>query len=262
MPRIVCNIDLDVSVKDDGKVLMAKQGDNACRLISVGFTDCGRPLPIERFASVLLNVARETECHVYEGEVEEGRALFALPDFVLNEAGVARCDVSAVSPGGGRLTTSEFSVEVVAAVCPDGDLGSAVTPRLAQEFIASQLQLPLEPQAQGEGFLLTPAINRRYTLDLSDAQRYCAEGKWRRFTLSLPTPEDPGRENWVVICCHAPLTPSGAAVQLAFDRGYLMADGVAPAIIRGDFDVTCTYSPAAGGWLVGIVQYAVSGEAV
>lgn len=262
MPRIVCRIDLDVSVKDEGKTLIAKQGDGECRLISVGFTDCGKPLAIERFATVLLNVARETGSYVYEGQVEEGRAVFVLPGFILNEAGVARCDVSAVSPGGGRLTTAEFSVEVLPSVCPNGDFGTLGTPALAEEFIASQMQYALTPCATENGFLLTPAVNRRYTLDLSDADTYVADGKWRPFVLSLPTPADPQRENWVVICCHAPLSPEGDGVRLAFDRQYLLAEGSAPAITKGDFDVTCTYSVAAGNWQIGLVQYAASGGTV
>ena len=257
MPQIVCNIELDVSVKDEGKVLMARQGDNGCRLISVGLTDCGKPLPIEPKATVLLNVSREVGSHVYEGRVIEGRALFVLPDFVLQEAGVARCDVSVISTIG-RLTAAEFTVEVVPAVCPEGDFGTLGTPQLAQEYIASQMQYVLEPQARGEEFLLTPEVNRRYTLDLSDADTYLSDGYWRRLTLELPTPADSARENWIAIGCHAPLTAAGEAVQLAFAKGYLLAEGMSPVITRGDFDVTCTYSPAAKNWLVGVVQYAIS----
>lgn len=258
MPQIVCNIDLDVSVKDEGKVLMAKQGDSGSRLVSVGFTDCGRPLPIERFATVLLNVAREVGSHVYEGEVQEGRAVFVLPDLILNEVGKARCDVSAISPGGGRLTSAEFAVEVTAAVCPNGDLGTLGTPQLAEEYVASQMQYVLEAQARGEGFVLAPAVNRRYTLDLSDRAVYLTEGRWRSVTLALPTPANPARENWIVISCHAPLTEAGDGVSLAFDKKYLLAEGTAPAVVRSDFEVTCTYSIAAQNWKVGVVQYAIS----
>ena len=257
MPQIVCNIELDVSVKDEGKVLMAKQGDNGSRLISVGLTDCGRPLPIEAQATVLLNVSREAGSHVYEGRVIEGRALFVLPDLILREAGAARCDVSVISTIG-RLTAAEFTVEVVPAVCPEGDFGTLGTPQLAQEYVASQMQYALEPQVNGEELLLSPKVNRRYTLDLSDASAYLSNGHWRRLVLALPTPADSKRENWIVIGCHAPLTAAGEAVQIAFAKGYLLADGMAPVIMRGDFDITCTYSPAAGNWLVGVVQYAIS----
>ncbi|MBE6690632.1 MAG: hypothetical protein E7590_05055 [Ruminococcaceae bacterium] len=260
MPQIVCNISLDVSVDHTEQTFAAKQGDSQSRLLCVTFTDCGKPLPIERQAVVLLNVKKGEETASFEGAVtEEGKALFVIPDFVLAEAGRVRCDVSAIGRTGGRLTTADFVIAVEETVAPGGELGSdAAISDLAAEFIASQRLLPLLPTVEGEGYLLSPAVNHKYTLDLSDSS-YAPEGVWKPFRLVLPRPQDAARENWILIYCHAPLTAGGDALQITLDESCLLADGVQPSISFADFDLLCTYSAGAGAWQIGFVQYQKKG---
>ncbi len=263
MPQIVCNIALDVSVNDAGQQLMAKQGDSGCRLLCVQFTDCKRPLPIESGAVVLLNVAKGEETAAFEGSVtSEGKALFVLPDFVLAEVGTVTCDVSALTLGGGRLTSSKFEIVVEEAVCPSADLGSATgTSDLALEFLASQMLVALTPEAGTSGYVLRPAVNRKYTVDLSD-DSYATDGVWKNFALELPTPADPARENWIVLYCHAPVKVPGGGVPMAFDADVLFSDGAVPFITMSDFEILCTYSPMTSTWRVGVVQYEKDGGTV
>ena len=255
MAQIVCNMMLDVALCSGEQSLMAKEGDHQNRLLCITLTDCGKPLKIENSATVLLNVSKGESIGSFEGRVvEEGKALFVIPDMVTASAGVARCDVSVIGRNGGRLTSVPFSISVEASVCPAGELGSdAELSDLAASFIAAERILTLTPEPVGEGYLLRPGINRRYSLDLS-GEAYLQDGAWRAFRLELPTPVSAARENWVQIYCHAPLTASGA-VEIDLE-GYLLADGVAPRFALADFELVCTYSPAARDWLVGIVQYA------
>ena len=255
MPQIVCNIALDVSVNNAGQMLMAKQGDSQCRLLCVRFTDCGKPLNIEREATVLLNVARGEETCAFEGSVTpDGAALFTVPDFALQEAGRVSCDVSAVMPANGRLTTSRFEIVVEEAVCPNGDLGTVGTSDMAAEFIAQQQLYTLTPIPNADGYALRPSLNRRYRLDLSDAA-YKTESAWAALTLELPTPTAPDRENWVLIYCHAPVHAIAGAVTVNWGEERLFADGTKPSVTLEDFDIICTYSPEAARWQIGVVQY-------
>lgn len=258
MAQIVCNMMLDVAVCSGEQSLMAKEGDHQNRLLCITLTDCGKPLKIEKGAVVLLNVSKGESVGAFEGEVSEaGQAFFAIPDMVTATVGVARCDVSVLGRDGGRLTSVPFRISVDPSVCPAGEVGDApALSDLAASFIAAEQILPLTPDPEGEGYALRPAINRRYSLDLSDAA-YQQNGAWRAFRLELPTPASALRENWVQIYCHAPLTAAGAVgIDLA---DYLLADGVTPRLAMADFELVCTYSPAARAWLVGIVQYAKKG---
>ena len=259
MPQIVCNIALDVSAVCAEQTVSARQGDSKSRLLCVTLTDCGKALQIERSATVLLNVAKGEESACFEGAVvEEGKALFVIPDFILAEACEVICDVSVIAPCG-RLTTAPFRIAVQASVCADGQIvDDAADGDLVADFIASQRLLVLTPTAAEDSFLLSPEINHKYTLDLSDGS-YAPNGVWKPIRLSLPKPANAVKENWVLIYCHAPVTAESGAVQITMDEDCLLADGLTPVITLSDFDLVCTYSAGAGAWQVGVVQYAKKG---
>ncbi|MBE6702641.1 MAG: hypothetical protein E7585_04420 [Ruminococcaceae bacterium] len=260
MPQIVCNIALDVAVNNIEQMLSAKQGDTQNRLLCVTFTDCGKPLPIEKDAVVLLNVKSGEARASFEGTVtKEGKALFAIPDFVLVKAGSVQCDVSAITPNGGRLTTAAFGILVEPAICPSGEVSNdAAVSDLAADFIASQRLLTLTPQPRETGYVIAPEINHKYCLDLSDS-RYAPGGVWANFRLELPVPTNATKENWILIYCHAPITAEAGAVSIDFGSDCLFADARAPMVSLSDFDIVCTYSRGAGCWQVGVVQYAKQG---
>lgn len=259
MPQIVCNIALDVSVKDSGQVITAKQGDSKSRLLCVSFTDEKKPLLIEDGAAVLLNVARGEERYAYEGRVSGGKALFVIPDFALAAVGTVTCDASAVGSDGTRLTTASFTIVVEEAACPEGGLGGEEGIDLAASLLAEAVIQPLVPENDGADMVIAPAVNRKYALDLSDAA-YVANGSWAPFRLALPTPEFPLRDNWILIYCHAPVSETAGAVGIDWGTASerLFADGEIPYITMGDFDIVCTYSPIAKKWQIGVIQYAVS----
>lgn len=259
MPQIVCNIALDVSASCAEQTVSARQGDSQSRLLCVTLTDCGKPLAVERTAVVLLNVAYKEDCACFEGTItEEGRALFVLPDFVLAEAGKAKCDVSVIGAYG-RLTTAPFYVSVEAPVCATDVISNdTVVADLAADFISAQRLVKLTPKESADGFLLSPEVNRKYILDLSDGG-YAPNGVWKAMHLTLPKPTSTVKENWVLIYCHAPVTAETGAVQITFDENCLLADGVEPSITMSDFDLICTYSVGAAAWQIGVVQYSKKG---
>ena len=52
------------------------------------------------------------------------------------------------------------------------------------------------------------------------------------------------------------------AVVLNVSAVDLFVDGIVPDIMKGDFDIICTYSRAAGKWQIGSVQYETVGDTV
>ena len=256
MPQIVCNVALDVSVIGAEQKMMAKQGDSGSRLLCVRFTDRKRPLRLEVGTVVLLNAARGEERAAFLGQVtSEGEALFVLPDFVLAEAGVVVCDVSAVMQTGDRLTTEKLEIVVEQAVYCASDFTEVVAGKdLAQEFLESQSVHELTPDFDGNGYVLRPEVNRKYAVDLSDG-RYTPDGFWAPVWLEMPLPIDGSRENWVVLYCHAPVNETEGGIPLQFEGDVLFSDGMMPVITMSDFEIICTFSPVTGDWRVGVVQY-------
>ena len=264
MPQIVCSISLDVGVSDSGLCLMAKSGDYGSRRLSVQLTDCGAPIVLGEDVSVLLNISKQGERKSFTGVVsEKGEADFVLPAFLLECAGTAKCDVSVVDAVGNRLTSAVFEVAVEESVCPGEGVSADENPDVVAQLLASERVYELSLSRLSDRFLLAPLLNRKYTVDLSDAA--LVEGNtWKHIELDLPTPRADGEESWVLLYCHAPV--SEAAGPVVIDWGdateRLFADGLVPTINMGDFDVVCIYSHAQGKWQIGVVQYGTAEASV
>ena len=257
MAQIMCEITLDLSTNESGLVVEAKQGDRNSRLLCVRLADRNRPVRIEAGATVLLNAACGEGACAFAGYVADGAAIFVLPDAVLAEVGDVKCDVSVVGGDAGRLTTASFTVRVGQAVCPDGGTATQTGADLVAEWLATGEVQPLTPTAGDTGYLLNvPRLNRKYTVDLSD-DKYKDNGNWREISLVLPTPDALESESWVMLYCHAPMARLGGSVRMNWGKSgeVLFADSQRPLITMEDFDVFCTYSPVAGKWQIGVVQY-------
>ena len=113
----------------------------------------------------------------------------------------------------------------------------------------------LTPVKDGDIFMLFPQCRRRYRLNLAGAT-YGDDKEWGHLQLVLPPASASSYENWVHISCHAPLR-SGRAVPIDWgnSESYYFVGGKIPEITTGDFDIVCSFSPNAGKWMVGVVQY-------
>ena len=261
MPQIVCKINLDVAVSDSGLCLMAKSGDYGSRCLSVTLTDCDIPLHLEQDTTVLLNVRKNGESKSFAGEVVDGAAVFAMPAFLLETAGTAKCDVSLVDASGNRLTAAAFEIAVEESVCPDSGASQDHNPDVVAALLASEKLYDLKPVVLSDQIMLAPMANRKYRVDLSE-ESLAQDHQGKPIKLLLPTPENEDRECWVLLYCHAPVSETAGPVIIDWGSAHerLFADGAAPTINAGDFDVVCTYSHAGGKWQIGVVQYAQAEE--
>ena len=264
MPQIVCSISLDVGVSDSGLCLMAKSGDYGSRRLSVQLTDCGAPIVLGADVSALLNISKDGEKKSFAGFVnEKGEADFLLPAFLLERAGGAKCDVSVIDTAGNRLTSAVFEVAVEESVCPGEGISSDENPDVVARLLASERVYELGLAKLSDRFLLAPALNRKYTVDLSDAA--LVEGNsWKHIKLNLPVPKEEGEESWVLLYCHAPISETAGPVVIDWGntKERAFADGLVPTINMGDFDVVCIYSHAQGKWQIGVVQYGAAEASV
>lgn len=266
MTQCMCKMMLDVADRDTMQTIVARQGDNAARFVRLGLCAFGEPLRIEENAVVLLNVRNAAgELRAFPGSVNsDGTLTLPFNSWMLHGVGTLQCDVSIVDGEGGKLTTPTFEVEVAPSVASDellpgdSDDGESITARLLSE----ERVFVLDPVLGVDGYALHPMPNRKYALDLS-ADIYGEGDGWKNISMVLPTPDDLNNDSWILIYCHAPKRVAGA---VSLDWGaaadVLFADGKIPDIVRGDFDIVCTYSRAAGKWQIGTVQYGTAGEVV
>lgn len=259
MAQCMYKMMLDVAERDAVQTVVARQGDSATRFLSLRLTSCGEPLCVEESATVIINVKNASgEVRAFEGSVStDGALILPINAWALRSVGTVQCDISIFDAAGGRLTTPPFEIEVVASVSAGdilpGDEGG--TDSITARLIAEERVYTLLPRMSGQSCVIAPDCNRKYALDLS-GDEYAEAGKWKTVSLELPEPEDTDSDNWILIYCHAPLRERTA---VSFDWGaadaILFADGEIPEIVRGDFDIVCTYSRAAGKWQIGVLQY-------
>lgn len=259
MAQCMCKLMLDVADRDGAQTVVARQGDNATRFLSVRLFSCGEPLCVEESATVIINVKNASgEVRAFEGTVNaDGALILPINAWALRSVGTVQCDVSIFDAAGGRLTSPPFEIEVVSSVAAadvlpgDGGGAESITARL----IAEEGLYALTPRQTEQGFAISPCCNRKYTLDLS-GEAYAESGKWKTISLELPEPTEAESDSWILIYCHAPLRGELAA---SLDWGEaterLFADGAIPEITKGDFDIVCTYSRVAGKWQIGVLQY-------
>lgn len=267
MVQCMCKMMLDVAEHDTVQSIVARQGDSATRFLRLRLAAYGEPMRVEESVIVVLNAKNSVgEVRSFEGEVNaDGTVTLPITAWMLQTIGVLQCDVSLFDVAGGKLTSPMFEVEVVASVAADETLpgddaaGESITARL----LAEERVFDLLPVVEVDGYSLQPACNRKYALDLSGENFTNDRGNWRHISLVLPAPEDSLSDNWILIYCHAPLRGvGGVSIDWGDVSSILFAEGVIPEILKGDFDIICTYSRAAGKWQIGTVQYEAIGGAV
>ena len=266
MTQCMCKLMLDVAERDTVHTIVARQGDHASRFVRLALFAFGEPLRVEENVIVLLNVKNAAgELRAFSGEVNcDGTLTLPLSSWMLRCVGLLQCDVSVIDAEGGKLTTPTFEVDVVPSLSADALLpgdsegDGSITARLLTE----ERVFTLEPHLGLEGFELHPETNRKYALDLS-GEAYREGDGFKAISMVLPPPDKENNDSWILIYCHAPVRAAGAvSIDWGAVSDVLFADGKIPNIMRGDFDIVCTYSRAAGKWQIGTVQYGTAGAAV
>ncbi len=259
MAQCMCKLVLDVADRDGAQTVVARQGDNATRFLSVRLMSCGEPLCVEESATVIINVKNASgEVRAFEGAVNaDGALILPINAWALRSVGTVQCDVSIFDAAGGRLTTPPFEIEVVSSLSAGDSLPGDTdgTDSITAKLIAQERMYVLTPTATAQGYLVEPLCNRKYALDLS-GEDYAEAGNWKTISLVLPEPEDADSDNWILIYCHAPLRQKTAvSIDWGVADALLFADGEIPEITKGDFDIVCTHSRVAGKWQIGVLQY-------
>lgn len=114
MTEIVKRITLDLSRRSDARVVYATQEDMHTRKFVFTLTDCGRPYPVPKGLTAMVNVSRpDGEAQAFMGEINsDGTVSYLVDSWVLGVVGETKCSVSLYDGLRCRLTSASFIIDV------------------------------------------------------------------------------------------------------------------------------------------------------
>ena len=123
MARIVQEINLEVAKPNLFQAIVAKQNDYNSRFLKVTFVNNGEKINIDATLTATINAERpDGASKRFEAVVnDDGTVTAPLVGWMLELQGFVNCDISVMTEDG-RLTTTDFSINVNEAACSDGDI--------------------------------------------------------------------------------------------------------------------------------------------
>lgn len=254
MAQLTCNLLLDVFESASGVVIKAKKGDAGSRRLCVRLTGCGEEIVIERKSVVALLVARGEEVKQFAGEIlEDGRALFTIPAFALCEVGEVSCEVAVLGADGSRLTSASFVIEVQESLADGIETEFEEAEGVLLPWAGCVLSSP-NVMSDGRTVIFTFQSNRVYHLNLDNSE-YRMGDIWKDLKINLTPPDDPTRENKILIHGFSNTMNFGRSPSFQFGENCVFQDGERPYMTQDYFDLTLTYLPEQGVWLVHNVNF-------
>jgi hypothetical protein len=123
LARIVQEINLEVAKPNLFQAIVAKQSDYGSRYLKVTFVNNGEKINIEPTLTATINAERpDGASKRFDAVVnDDGTVTAPLTGWMLELQGFVSCDISVMTEDG-RLTTTDFSINVNEAACSDGDI--------------------------------------------------------------------------------------------------------------------------------------------
>ncbi len=123
MAKIIQEINLEVAKPNLFQAIVAKQNDYGSRFLKVTFVNNGEKINIDSTLTATINAERPDGLSKrFEAVVEnDGTVTAPLTGWMLELQGIVNCDIS-IMTADGRLTTTDFSINVNEAACSDEDI--------------------------------------------------------------------------------------------------------------------------------------------
>ncbi len=123
MAKIIQKINLEVAKPNLFQAVVAKQNDYGSRYLNVTFVNNGEKINIEPTLTATINAKRPDGASKRFDSVvnSDGTVTAPLTSWMLELTGLVTCDIS-VMTGEGKLTTTDFSINVNVAACCDEDI--------------------------------------------------------------------------------------------------------------------------------------------
>ena len=124
MTEIVRKISVDLSRRGNTRLIFARQNDRGSRRVSIKLTDCGRPYFVPSGTVATINILRsDGQSAAFAADVTEGGEIeFTLTLWALSAVGEARCSVSLYGGDQRKLTSADFTLDVLDALYSGDDI--------------------------------------------------------------------------------------------------------------------------------------------
>ncbi len=136
MAKIIQEINLEVAKPNLFQAVVAKQSDYGSRYLKATFVNNGEKINIEPTLKATINAKRpDGVSKRFDAVVNsDGTVTAPLTSWMLELTGLVTCDIS-VMTGEGRLTTTDFSINVNIAACNDDDISNDEDYDILKELI-------------------------------------------------------------------------------------------------------------------------------
>lgn len=124
MTEIVRKISVDLSRRGNTRLIFARQNDRGSRRVSIKLTDCGRPYFVPSGTVATINILRsDGQSAAFAADLTEaGEIEFTLTLWALSAVGEARCSVSLYGGDQRKLTSADFTLDVLDALYSGDDI--------------------------------------------------------------------------------------------------------------------------------------------
>jgi hypothetical protein len=136
LARIVQEINLEVAKPNLFQAIVAKQNDYNSRFLKVTFVNNGEKINIDSTLTATINAERpDGASKRFDAVVnDDGTVTAPLTGWMLELQGLVSCDISVLTDEG-KLTTTDFSINVNEAACSDEDISNDDNYDILQELI-------------------------------------------------------------------------------------------------------------------------------
>ena len=149
LAKIIQEINLEVAKPNLFQAVVAKQSDYGSRYLKVTFVNNGEKITIEPTVTATINAKRpDGNSKRFESVVnEDGTVTAPLTSWMLEQTGLLTCDISVMNDEG-RLTTTDFSINVNVAACSEGDISEDENVDILKDLILQVETLEEEIQTK------------------------------------------------------------------------------------------------------------------
>ena len=136
LARIVQEINLEVAKPNLFQAIVAKQNDYGSRFLKVTFVNNGEKIYIEDSMTATINAERPDGLSKRFDAVvnDDGTVTAPLVGWMLELQGLVNCDISVMTDTG-KLTTTDFTINVNEAACSDSDISADEDYDILKELI-------------------------------------------------------------------------------------------------------------------------------
>lgn len=137
MAKIIQEINLEVAKPNLFQAIVAKQNDYGSRFLKVTFVNNGEKINIDSTLTATINAERpDGASKRFDAVVNnDGTVTAPLVGWMLELQGMVTCDISVMTDDG-KLTTTDFSINVNEAACSDEDISADEDTDVLKELIA------------------------------------------------------------------------------------------------------------------------------